>query len=102
MEKTASFSPFFFVRSIIICNFAKSNSKRKAINMESMQSQTIQLTLPKSDIKMLKKLASGMGWVVSAISSRKKSGIEKGLEDIRKGNVYHAKNSQDLINQILG
>lgn len=52
--------------------------------MESMQSQTIQLTLPKSDIKMLKKLASGMGWVVSAMSSKKKSGIEKGLEDIRK------------------
>ena len=70
--------------------------------MDSVQSQTIQLTLPKSDIKMLKKLASGMGWVVSAISSRKKSGIEKGLEDIRKGNVYHAKNSQDLITQILG
>ena len=70
--------------------------------MDSVQSQTIQLTLPKSDIKMLKKLASGMGWVVSAISSGKKSGIEKGLEDIRKGNVYHAKNSQDLITQILG
>ena len=70
--------------------------------MDSVQSQTIQLTLPKSDMKMLKKLASGMGWVVSAISSRKKSGIEKGLEDIRKGNVYHAKNSQDLITQILG
>ena len=59
--------------------------------MESMQSQTIQLTLPKSDIKMLKKLASGMGWVVSAMSSKKKSGIEKGLEDIRNGNVYHGK-----------
>ena len=69
--------------------------------MESMQSQTIQLTLPKSDIKMLKKLASGMGWVASSLSSKKKSGIEKGLEDIRNGNVYHAKNSQDLISQIL-
>ena len=33
---------------------------------------------------------------------QEKSGIEKGLEDIRKGNVYHAKNSQDLITQILG
>ena len=51
---------------------------------------------------MLKKLASGMGWVVSSISGRKKSGIEKGLEDIRKGNVFHAKNSQDLVSQILG
>ena len=69
--------------------------------MESMQSQTIQLTLPKSDVKMLKKLASGMGCVVSAMSSKKKSGIEKGIEDIRNGNVFHAKNSQDLISQIL-
>ena len=69
--------------------------------MESMQSQTIQLTLPKSDVKMLKKLASGMGWVVSAMSSKKKSGIEKGIEDSRNGNVFHAKNSQDVISQIL-
>ena len=69
--------------------------------MESMQSQTIQLTLPKSDVKMLKKLASGMGWVVSAMPSKKKSGIEKRLEDIRNGNVFHAKNSQDLLSQIL-
>ena len=76
--------------------------KERTNNMDSVQSQTIQITLPKSDLKMLKKLASGMGWVVSAISSKKKSGIEKGLEDIRKGNVYHAKNSQDLITQILG
>lgn len=70
--------------------------------MESIQSQTIQITLPQSDLRMLKKLASGMGWVVSSISGRKKSGIEKGLEDIRKGNVFHAKNSQDLVSQILG
>ena len=32
----------------------------------------------------------------------RKSGIEKGLEDIRKGNIFHAKNSEDLIKQILG
>ena len=70
--------------------------------MESIQSQTIQVTLPKSDLKVLKKLASGMGWVLSAMSDRKKSGIEKGLEDIRKGNVFHARDSQDLVSQILG
>ena len=38
---------------------------------------------------------------VSAMTSKKKRGKEKGLEDIRNGNVYHAKNSQDLISQIL-
>ena len=31
-----------------------------------------------------------------------KSGIEKGFEDIRIGNVFHTKDSQDLILQILG
>ena len=31
-----------------------------------------------------------------------KSGIEKGLEDVRKGNVFYAKDSEDLIKQILG
>ena len=51
---------------------------------------------------MLRKLASGMGWSFSTITAKKKSGIEKGLEDIQKGNVHHAKDSQDLIKQILG
>ena len=32
----------------------------------------------------------------------RKSGIDKGLEDIRKGNVYYAENSEDLIRQIFG
>lgn len=66
------------------------------------QSQTIQITLPKADMQMLRKLASGMGWSFSTITSKKKSGIEKGLEDIRKGKVYAAKDSQELIKQILG
>lgn len=70
--------------------------------MEYTKSQTIQLTLPKSDMQMLRRLASGMGWGMSIKTSRKKSGIEKGLEDIRKGNVFRAENSQDLVSQILG
>ena len=70
--------------------------------METPQSQTIQLTVPKADMQMLRKLSSAMGWSLSTITSRKKSGIEKGLEDIRKGNVFQAKDSQDLIKQILG
>jgi len=51
---------------------------------------------------MLKKLTAGMGWVVTTMTKRKKSGIQKGLDDIKKGNVYHAENSKDLINQIFG
>lgn len=70
--------------------------------MNTTQAQTIQITLPKADFQMLRKLASGMGWSLSTITKKKKTGIEKGLEDIRKGNVYQAKDSQDLIKQILG
>lgn len=70
--------------------------------MITTQSQTIQLTLPKADLRMLRKLAVGMGWSLSTITAHKKCGIEKGIEDIKKGNVYSAKDSQDLINQILG
>ncbi len=40
--------------------------------------------------------------VTRTMKIHRKSGIEKGLEDIRKGNVYRAKNSQDLVKQILG
>ena len=39
---------------------------------------------------------------MSALTPRKKAGIERGLEDIKKGNVYHAENSADLIKQIFG
>jgi predicted transcriptional regulator len=40
-----------------------------------------------------------MGW---SLKLQRKSGIDKGLEDIKKGNVFHAKNSEDLLKQILG
>lgn len=55
------------------------------------------LTDIKRAIKMLKGVTS-----VTLPKRAKKTGIEKGLEDIRKGNVFHAKDSEDLIKQILG
>ena len=67
-----------------------------------MNTTTLQITVPTADVMMLKKLTAGMGWIVTAMTKRKKSGIEKGLDDIRKGNVYYAENSKDLINQIFG
>lgn len=69
--------------------------------MDALQSQTIQITLPKADAPMLRKLASRLGWTLSTITANKKRGLVKGLEDIQKGNAYHAKDSQDLIKQIL-
>jgi hypothetical protein len=61
--------------------------------------QTVNLTLPYADVSFLRTLSKKMGWSVRA---ERKSGIEKGLDDIRKGNLYHAKNSEDLLKQILG
>ena len=61
--------------------------------------ENVQLTLPNADINFLRTLSKKMGW---SLKLQRKSGIEKGLDDIRKGNVFHAKNSEDLIKQILG
>ena len=47
---------------------------------------------------MLKELAKKFGWNIG----RKKSGIEKGLEDIKAGRTHKAKNAEDMFQQILG
>ncbi|MBR6975248.1 MAG: hypothetical protein K6A93_08485 [Bacteroidaceae bacterium] len=61
--------------------------------------QTLNLTVPHADVSFLRTLSKKMGWNIRA---ERKSGIEKGLDDIRKGKLYHAKNSEDLLKQILG
>ena len=61
--------------------------------------QSVYVTLPSADIRFLRTLSRKMGW---SVKRERKSGIEKGLEDIRAGRVYHAKDSEDLIKQILG
>ena len=61
--------------------------------------ENMRLTLPNADLAFLRTISKKMGW---SLKLQRKSGIDKGLEDIRKGNVYHAKNSEDLIKQILG
>ena len=61
--------------------------------------ENVQLTLPNADLSFLRTITKKMGW---SLKLQRKSGIEKGLEDIQKGNVFHAKNSEDLIKQILG
>lgn len=62
-------------------------------------SESVTILLPQDDVSLLRNLSKKMGWT---IQRKRKSGVEKGLEDIRKGNVHHAKNSEDLIKQILG
>lgn len=62
-------------------------------------SEEIILFVPQDDLSLLRSLSRKMGWTMRR---QRKSGIEKGLEDIRHGNVYQAKDSEDLIKQILG
>lgn len=61
---------------------------------------SVNISLPKSDMTFLKKLARNMGWEISA--APKLNGVEKGLKDIEDGRVYKAENAEDLIAQILG
>ena len=61
--------------------------------------ENVTISLPYADLTFLRSLSKKMGWT---IKRNRKSGIEKGLEDIRKGRVYHAKDSKDLIKLILG
>ena len=62
-------------------------------------SENVMLSVPQADLSLLRNLSRKMGWTMRR---QRKSGIEKGLDDIRRGNVYHAKDSEDLIKQILG
>ena len=62
-------------------------------------SEDVTVSLPNADLGFLRTIAKKMGWTMKR---QRKSGIEKGLEDIRKGNVYHAENADDLVKQILG
>ena len=64
-----------------------------------VNNEYVQLTLPNADLSFLRTISKKMGWTLKL---RRKSGIEKGLDDIRCGKVYHAKDSADLIEQILG
>lgn len=58
----------------------------------------VELSIPEVDMALLKELAKKFGWSIG----KKKSGIEKGLEDIAAGRVHKAKNAEDMFKQILG
>ena len=58
----------------------------------------VELSLPEMDMALLKELAEKYGWSIG----KKKSGIQKGLDDIKAGRVHKAKNAEDMFKQILG
>ena len=42
-----------------------------------------------------------MGWEIRAEEDIIIPGIEQGLKDIEEGNIFYAKNADDMIQQIL-
>ena len=58
----------------------------------------VELSLPEMDMALLKELAKKFGWSIG----KKKSGTQKGLDDIKAGRVHKAKNAEDMFKQILG
>ena len=59
--------------------------------------EDVTLSLPNADLAMLRLLSRKMGW---KLRTRRKSGLEKALEDVAAGRVYEAKDMDDLIEQL--
>lgn len=60
-------------------------------------SKTLSVEIPQADLGFFEKLAEERGWKTKT----RKSGIEKALEDVKLGRLHHAKNADDLLEQIL-
>ena len=58
----------------------------------------VELSLPEMDMVLLKELAEKYGWSIG----NKNSGIQKGLDDIKAGRTYRAKDMNDLKQHLLG
>ena len=59
--------------------------------------ENVTLSLPDTDMAMLRLISRKMGW---KLKTRRKSGLEKALEDEAAGRVYEAKSFEDLIEQL--
>ena len=57
--------------------------------------ENVTLSLPNADLSMLRLISRRMGW---KMKTRRKSGLEKALEDVAAGRVYEAKNLEQLEN----
>ena len=58
----------------------------------------VEITLPEVDMALLKELAKKFGWNIG----RKKSGIEKGLEDIKAGRTRYVSTNPWLTHVPIG
>jgi len=56
------------------------------------------ISVPKDEENILLSFVKKMGWKIEKNSGH---GIKKGLEDIKKGRIYHAKDTEDMMKQIF-
>ena len=105
MQTTASDESVQLTLPLADLSFLRTISRKMGWSLR-VQSRSSSVGLPPTGSKKAasKQMPSSSREIAEREQTRPKdkSGIEKGLDDIRKGNVFHAMNSDDLIKQILG
>ena len=69
------------------------------IALDNNNIETLSLNIPKDDIKLLKDLVKKFGW---KINRKKKTGLEKAMDDIKHGRVYGPYDSVDEMFKSMG
>lgn len=67
--------------------------------MKTTDSKSVSVEIPLADLSFFNDLAELRGWKTSTAENQ--SGIDSALEDLKNGRVYHAKDADDVLNQIL-
>lgn len=62
-------------------------------------SNTYMITVDSSRDRLFKSLAKEMGWTIKK-SKKKRCGLDKAMEDIRKGNIKTYKDMDDFFNKM--
>ncbi|MCQ2253346.1 MAG: hypothetical protein MJZ61_07840 [Bacteroidales bacterium] len=68
--------------------------------MNTIALETLELSIPLSDLDLIKKLSEKLGWIIHLVEKKPASSIDQALDDIEKGNVFHAENVDDLFRQL--
>lgn len=62
--------------------------------------QDISITLPQSDVRLLRGIAKRMGWVVKV--PRKKNALDQALEEIEQGECSEYPSVTEFAKKVLG
>ena len=62
-----------------------------------MPQRQVHISIPPRDYHFIRTLSQKMGWT---IHTKRKSGLEKAIDDVQAGRVYEAANVDDLLAQL--